>query len=58
MRLAAPGVVRNADISDEVSVQTIRVHTGPLFTRISVPYRDLYSDRFTGECDGTGSGCR
>ena len=56
-RLSIPGAVRDTDISDDLSGQTIRVRTGPLFTRIQVNGRDYYFCRITGNFDGTGTGC-
>lgn len=52
-----PGLLRDAEIQDEVTGQSIVIRTGPLFTRISVNGRDYFFDRFTGRFDGSGFGC-
>jgi len=55
--LKLPAAVRETSIMDSVSGQTITIHSGVLYTRISVNGRDYYFDRITGKFGGTGSGC-
>jgi hypothetical protein len=57
-RLGVPGAVQETAIEDGLTGQSIHVHVGVLFTRISVNGRDFYFHRLSGRLDGTGSGCR
>lgn len=56
-RVGLPGAVRDCDIEDELSGQSLKIRTSPTSTLISVNGRDYYFDRFSGRHNGTGMGC-
>ncbi len=57
-RVGLPAPIRDAEITDSLSGQSIKIRVGRLFTRISINGRDYYFDRLNGLVDGTGCGCR
>ena len=56
-RLRLGGMVREIELTDELTGQKVEIRVNTLFTRISLNGRDYYFDRMTGRFDGTGVGC-
>jgi len=56
-RAGLAGAVRNCEIEDDLSGQSLKIRTTPRFTLISVNGRDYYFHRLSGRFDGTGCGC-
>jgi len=57
-RANVPGAIQETTLDDPLTGQSLRVHVGVFFTRISVNGRDYYFHRLSGQFDGTGTGCR
>ena len=51
----APGAIRDTEITDKLTGQTVAVQVGDLFVRVSIDGRDYYFDKVTGRFDGTGA---
>lgn len=53
-KLGVPGLIKPVAIEDQVSGIKLSIHTGSLFSRISINGRDFYFNRLSGRFDGTG----